>query len=182
MGAKTYKIAILGDGGVGKTSLIRAKNHQNFNDSSEMTIGVDFACLPFEENVESEKNSAFLAFDLGGQQRFHFIHDAYIKGVKAALILYDLTRFQSFDNISLWHTLLQNENPRIPIIIVGTKSDLSDAETILEFRTYWAELKENFPNSDCLVDHMFVSAKRCDGLTEIFEKLQSITLQYMVVG
>ncbi|UYP45786.1 hypothetical protein NEF87_002071 [Candidatus Lokiarchaeum ossiferum] len=176
MKTRTFKIAILGDGGVGKTSLIRAKCHKNFDDSSEMTIGVDFACVPFEENEEDEDNSAFLAFDLGGQQRFHFIHDAYIKGTKAAIILYDLSRFQTFDNITTWHKLLQNENPRIPIIIAGTKADLVESDTILEFQSYWEEIKSQFLNNDCFIDHLFVSAKSGKGLNELFEKLQIVTL------
>ncbi len=176
MGTRTYKIAILGDGGVGKTSLIRAKCHQDFDATSNMTIGIDFACVPFEETAECEDNSAFLAFDLGGQQRFHFIHDAYIKGIKAALILYDLTRFQSFDNIPNWHSLLQKENPRIPIILAGTKSDLVDTQTIQEFQDYWTEIKGDFPNSDCFINHLIVSAKNQEGIKQLFEKLQKITL------
>ena len=181
MKTRTFKIAILGDGGVGKTSLIRAKCHQNFDDASEMTIGVDFACVPFDEREECDDNSAFLAFDLGGQQRFHFIHDAYIKGTKAAIILYDLSRFQTFDNISIWHKLLQNENPRIPIIIAGTKADLVENDTMLEFKSYWDEIRPDFPNSDCFIDHMMVSAKSCKGLSELFEKLQTVTLKSLLV-
>ena len=99
-----YKIAILGDGASGKTSLIRAKMKGEFTEDSKITIGVDIQCIPFEYHTQEiddgNQSEVLLTMDLGGQKRFHFIHDAYIKGIKGAIILYDLTRVTSFLNLS----------------------------------------------------------------------------------
>ena len=90
------KLAIVGDGGVGKSSLIHAKKEHNFLSEAIRTGGVDIECIPFEYHNIEGKQSQFLAIDLGGQERFHFIHDVYIKGIKAAIIIYDLSRYPTF--------------------------------------------------------------------------------------
>ena len=93
------KIVIAGDGGTGKSTLIAAKNTGEFNYASNITIGVDFACLNLEFNNEV---FPFLIYDLGVQQRFQFLHDTYITGSKGAIVMYDLTRRKTFENIRKW--------------------------------------------------------------------------------
>ncbi len=158
MRKSVFKIAILGDGGVGKSSLIKAKSEGIFNDKSKITIGVDIQCIPFEVSREKE-DQHLMVVDLGGQPRFHFIHDAYITGIKGAIILYDLNRFRTFLNLSRWFKLIKNENPSILIFLVGNKSDLISEQKKQFYLENWASLKTNIPNANKVVSHLFVSSK-----------------------
>ncbi len=167
--SKMFKIALFGEGGVGKSTLLAAKCHQTFNAASKMTIGIDFACVPIED--DPDQPSTLLAFDLGGQERFQFIHDSYIAGIKGALILYDLTRFKSFDNIDKWNSLILKENPETPIVLVGAKKDLVDPDILDQYLQQFEEKRVEFPNSAKFLDHLFVSSKNYDGIEEVFMKI-----------
>ncbi|MHA1672402.1 MAG: Rab family GTPase [Promethearchaeota archaeon] len=167
--SKMFKIALLGEGGVGKSTLLAAKCNQTFNASSKMTIGIDFACVPIED--DPDQPSALLAFDLGGQERFQFIHDSYISGIKVAIIIYDLTRFKSFDNIDKWNDLIMEENPNIPILLVGAKKDLVDSKILDHYLLQFEEKRAEFPNSAKFLDHLFVSSKTFEGIEEVFVKI-----------
>ena len=130
---KAIKIAILGDGASGKSSLLRARQHLEFDMYSKLTIGVEVACLPLDYFEDKIDETALLAFDLGGQKRFHFIHDAYLRGIRAAVILYDVARYTTFLNLEKWVKLALAENPNIPLFIVGNKIDMLGEEVLIEY-------------------------------------------------
>ena len=174
-------MAILGDGGVGKSSLLRAKTENHFSEESKITIGVDVACIPFEYKQVDDMDSTFLAVDLGGQQRFHFIHDAYLKGVKSAIIVYDLTRYRTFLNLSHWSQLVFDENPMIPVFIVGTKMDLVSQEERLKFEDEYNQMKATLPNHSNIIGQFFVSSKNQDGIAELFKKAEEMMKYYYPV-
>ncbi len=141
------------------------------------------ACIPFEYKKvdESDPDSTFLAIDLGGQDRFHFIHDAYLKGIKSAIIVYDLTRYRSFLNLDHWSQLIFDENPMVPVFIVGTKKDLVSSEEIQKFEDQFAQIKDTFPNASNLIGHYFVSSKTREGLEELFNKCEEMMKYYYSV-
>lgn len=163
-----YKIVLAGDGGVGKSTLLATKSSGKFSYCSKITVGIDFACLLVENDPTS---LSFLVYDLGGQKRFHFLHDAYLKGTKGAIILYDVTRSRTFDNILHWIALIQNENSEIPIILVGAKIDLVQPEDIQNYQNKWEKLKSSVPGSSLVKAHLFISSKNLIGIDEIFCKL-----------
>ncbi|MHA1520222.1 MAG: Rab family GTPase [Promethearchaeota archaeon] len=171
-----YKIAIVGDGGVGKSSLLEAKHSQTFDTRKEITIGVDFKLIPLNNMGEEKKPSSFLAMDLGGQERFQFMHDSYIKGIKAALIMYDVTRYKSFYNIGRWYDLIQHENNNIPVLIIGNKIDLIDSEQQEESRDDLDELIKDIPNNENVFGPFFTSAKDMKGIEEIFAICEEMIL------
>ncbi|WP_457556427.1 GTP-binding protein [Candidatus Harpocratesius sp.] len=121
---QTYKIAIVGDGGVGKSSLLDAKKSRNFISDKAITIGVDFDFIPIEKSKPEDGKAQFLVMDLGGQARFHFVHDLYIQGIKGAIVLFDVSRFKTFQNLKKWISLITKENSQIPILLIGNKCDL----------------------------------------------------------
>lgn len=170
------KIGILGDGGVGKSALLHVKTTGIFDPASAMTIGVNFACVPFEEE---QKKGIFLTFDLGGQKRFQFIHDSYIKGIKMAVIMYDLTRYSTFENIPHWIKLALDENEEIPVIFVGSKKDLVSEEHIEN--SYIAELPNILERVDREINvrgHFFISSKTSEGIEQFFSELIKIGKAY----
>ncbi len=169
---KAIKIAILGDGASGKTSLLRARQHEKFDMYSKLTIGVEVACLPLEFCEDKIDETALLAFDLGGQERFHFIHDAYIKGIRAAIILYDVTRYTTFLNLKKWVVLALAENPNIALFIVGNKVDAVGKEDLKIFKDEWAKTFEIIKQKDMIKRHYFVSSKTSEWLEELFKDIE----------
>ena len=163
-----YKIVLAGDGGVGKSTLLATKTSGKFSYCSKITIGIDFTCF-FIENCA--KSLSFLIYDLGGQQRFHFLHNAYLKGTKGAIILYDSTRVKTFENVPHWIDLMLNENAEMPIILVGAKIDLVQPEDIQSYHVKWEKLKQVLPGFDNIKAHIFISSKDLIGVDDLFVKL-----------
>ncbi|MHA1585427.1 MAG: Rab family GTPase [Promethearchaeota archaeon] len=167
------KIILAGDGGTGKSTLIATKNTGHFSYASAITIGVDFACLdiPSEKQI---KKSTFLIYDLGGQKRFQFLHDSYIIGAKGAILLYDLTRESTFDHLRDWIQLLLKENPKMPIILAGSKRDLANPEDLTYYRQKLLKLSRSLSLTKNIQAHMFISSKTLEGVDEIFQKFSEI--------
>ena len=165
---KICKITIAGDGGSGKSTMIATKNTEKFQIGASITIGVDFACFPMTiDNI----SFTFLIFDLGGQKRFQFMHDSYIIGTKGAVILYDLSRPASFESIPKWISLMESEDPSMPIIIAGSKKDLVQPEDLLYFSKKWEEIKRKFPKFARILDHVFISSKDYQSIENLFSTL-----------
>ena len=162
-----YKIAIVGDGGVGKSSILEAKKNKTFCEDRPITIGVDFKIIPLEQKDENGQAQQFLTMDLGGQDRFQFIHGEYIKGIKGAIILFDVSRIRTFDNIRKWHSLVRDENTEIPILIVGNKVDLVETSNVDLFKNDLDELIKDLPGNN-IYGYFFTSAKDCQGIKETF--------------
>ena len=162
------KVSIAGDGGCGKTTLLATKNTGHFQGNSNLTIGVDFACM---ELSQKDISIPVLIYDLGGQPRFQFLHDTYILGTKAGIILYDLTRSKTFDHVPKWLSLLFNENPQMPIILVGSKRDLVQPEDLIQFRKRWNQIESQIEGGNNVVDHVFISSQSFEGINVLFERL-----------
>ena len=165
---KIFKICLAGDGGTGKTTLIATKKANLFQGTASITIGVDFACFPM--HIEDHELT-FLIFDLGGQSRFQFMHESYVIGTKAALILYDLTRPRTFDHIPHWISLFKADLTSFPILIAGTKMDLVQPADLRYFLRKWQEYYMSFPQKANLLYHGFISSKNYVGVDEIFHAL-----------
>lgn len=173
------KIAILGDGASGKTSLIRARKQEEFTEDSSITIGVDVQCLPFEYKQIQQKNATFLAVDLGGQKRFHFIHDSFLPGIKMAMIMYDLSRYTTFHNIPKWYQLVQKENSDIPVCVIGSKLDLVSEERRALYQEEFQAMKCQLPSHENIFGHFFISSKTRQGINHLFMSCEKIMKLYM---
>src|SRR6056297_564511 len=172
--SKSVKIVLAGDAGVGKSTLISTKKKGKFDCTSKITLGVDFNVV----NFANSEYPQLLVFDLGGQSRFQFLHDSYIRGASAAIILYDLTRERSFENLSKWFKMLKKECGDIPVIVAGTKMDLCQPEDMMYYKTKWKKFFALEKDGLCrsVLNHMIISSKEYMGVDEIFMKIaQKIT-------
>ena len=170
-----YKTILAGDGGVGKTSLLKTKLAGKFTPEEKLTIGIDFDCY----SVSSDpKDVSILVYDLGGQERFQFIHKAFILGAKAAIVLYDSSRISTLYHLPSWISLLQTEYPSIPILVVGSKKDIVDAEMLEMNLKEWNVLKETLPKSANIIDHLTISAKNKSECDQVFDKIQKIAVKW----
>lgn len=101
-----FKIVLLGDSGVGKSNLLARFARNEFFANSKSTIGVEFQTQKMEINGKEVKAQIW---DTAGQERFRAVTSAYYRGAVGALLVYDITRRQTFDSISRWLHELHSE-------------------------------------------------------------------------
>jgi len=131
------KIIVVGEGGVGKTTLLHRSIDDEFLDSTEMTIGSDFFVKKGDNSNEGqEKQPYMLIWDFAGQERFRFILKDYLRGTKGVILCFDLTKSRTLRKLYGWIDLLKeggiwgNQNGSIwgnevKFFLVGTKNDLA---------------------------------------------------------
>ncbi len=120
------KLNVIGDGSVGKTTLLHRYVKREFIDTAKMTIGVEF--LTKQVEIEDVKCQLTL-WDVSGQERFFFMIDKYLRGSSGALLLFDITNMKSFVNISKWVNVIRDKNPShddLPILLIAAKVDLEE--------------------------------------------------------
>lgn len=122
-----YKVIVLGDGAVGKTSLVQRFTKDNFQQSYKQTIGLDFFArrISLPENVHANLQ----IWDIGGQQLGSAMLDTYLAGSHAILLVYDITNFQSFRDLEDWLYFVKqtfSKAPKMPYVgLIGNKMDLT---------------------------------------------------------
>jgi small GTP-binding protein len=119
------KIVLIGDGGVGKTAIRERYLGKGFKAQYLLTIGADFAMR--DDNVNG-KSIRYQIWDLAGQQRFDAVREVYYKGCVGALLVYDVTRPDSYFNTPKWINELWTNNGRgrVPIVVVANKIDMRE--------------------------------------------------------
>ena len=123
-----FKYIIIGDAAVGKSNLLLRYAHGQFKPEYQLTIGVEFGA----KNVQiNNKIYRIQIWDTVGQENFRSITRAYYKNSVCALIVYDISSRDSFNNVSTWVDDCKNQSPKtIFMVLVGNKSDLSDRRQV----------------------------------------------------
>lgn len=129
-----FKIAICGASAVGKTCLFNRYCFNSFNFDTSPTIGINFHSvylkINFKDKADDLKENYIVnsIFDFGGQERFVPLIPKFIEGANGALLVFDSVNFSSFDQLDFWYEQLKKNavSSDIPIILVGSKSDLLD--------------------------------------------------------
>ncbi|KAG2681667.1 hypothetical protein I3760_11G154600 [Carya illinoinensis] len=117
-----FKVVLIGDSGVGKSNLLSRFTKNEFNLESKSTIGVEFATRTL--NVDGKVIKAQI-WDTAGQERYRAITSAYYRGAVGALLVYDITRHATFENVDRWLKELRGHtDSSIVVMLVGNKSDL----------------------------------------------------------
>ncbi len=119
---------VAGEGGVGKTTLLRKYVSGTFSTDTHMTIGIEFHM----KYVQCSKGNYVLQlWDLGGQPQFRFMLSSYCLGARGALLMFDLTRMSSLDNLQEWTAdVLRKNIPALPILLCGTKVDVIREQSV----------------------------------------------------
>lgn len=160
-----YKVILLGDGATGKTSIAMRFTDDHFAQQYKQTIGLDFfikrLVLPGEVNV------ALQIWDIGGQTIGGKMIGNYIYGAQAVLLCYDITNYQSFQNLEDWYRLVQNTfrgDPLPRVTLIGNKTDLNHLRTVkVEKHNQFADENEMFA--------CFMSAKTGDNVSQCFYRV-----------
>ncbi|VDN09322.1 unnamed protein product [Dibothriocephalus latus] len=123
-----FKIVLIGDSGVGKSNLLSRFTRNEFNLESKTTIGVEFATRSI--NVDGKIIKAQI-WDTAGQERYRAITSAYYRGAVGALLVYDISRYQTYENVEAWlRELRDHADSNIVTMLVGNKCDLRHLRTV----------------------------------------------------
>lgn len=167
---KQYKIAILGDTGCGKTSILNRYSNNKFENTSA-TIGIDYSVKKWVYNnkhLDINQDITFQLWDTAGQEKYMAITDNYLRDVDGILIVFDITRPQTVDNIQFWLNKALEFNCYI-INIIGNKLDLFkeyDLDNI-----YKTNLKLKSTIEEYELGLFLTSAKSDINITNIFNDL-----------
>ena len=156
-----YKIIFLGDQGTGKSCILNRFVEDKFDDNYQATIGLDFQ----SKNVKIDNQDVhLLLYDTAGQEKFRSLIPMYTRDANIIILVYDITRKESFNHIPDWINGLTNVNfDNVIFALVGNKIDLDDKrEVSKEEGIKLAEEKK------CIFEE--VSAKTAENFSELFYK------------
>ncbi|KAF6999910.1 hypothetical protein CFC21_015883 [Triticum aestivum] len=123
-----FKIVLLGDSSVGKSNLLARFARNEFFPNSKSTIGVEFQT---QKLVIDGKEIKAQIWDTAGQERFRAVTSAYYRGAVGALLVYDITRRQTFDSVGRWlNELHAHSDMNVVTILIGNKTDLKHAREV----------------------------------------------------
>ncbi len=123
-----FKYIIIGDAAVGKSNLLLRYAHGQFKQEYQLTIGVEFGAKNIQLN---DKIYRIQIWDTAGQENFRSITRAYYKNSVCALVVYDISNKDSFNNVSSWVEDCRNQSPKtIFMVLVGNKCDLDDKRQV----------------------------------------------------
>ncbi|MCK4370959.1 MAG: GTP-binding protein [Candidatus Lokiarchaeota archaeon] len=129
-----FKIIVIGDPAVGKTSLLTNFCGDKFNYEYIPTVGVNITKEPITTKDDMGKDITvnLMIWDIAGQPQFYMLHRPYFNGADGMMLVYDITRSSSFSNINnWWSTSIKYGLSAIPRILIGNKIDLQDDRKII---------------------------------------------------
>lgn len=127
-----YKVIVIGDPAIGKTSLIRKFVKNQFEKDYLPTVGVSISKESIEMEIEGKKVIInLLLWDLAGQPQFYLLHKVYYNGANGVILGFDLTRTHTYSNLKNWHKeLVKDGLIDLPMVLVGNKSDLKEERKV----------------------------------------------------
>ena len=176
------KIVLAGDGGVGKTALRERYLGRGFQSKYMMTIGADFA---LKEAAVDTRSIKFQIWDLAGQQRFNAVRSVYYLGCLGALLMFDVTRKESFEACANWIKEIWTNNGKgvIPVVLLGNKADLRDQHpdsiSAEMAKRYTVKLSEQTKAHGFDIHYMDTSAKTGLNVAQSFEELGRVYFAYV---
>jgi small GTP-binding protein len=169
----TFKIVVVGSSGVGKSAIVQRLVEGTFREESTSTVGVEFK--PFIIQVD-DQNVKLQIWDTAGQERFRSVSRAYFRNAVGGVLVYDITKETSFDDLSNWlHDLQQLCNPNAFILLVGNKNDRE------EERQVGSRQAQDFAEKHKL-DYLETSAKTGHNVTETFTRMAFTIAKRVATG
>ncbi|GMH81101.1 hypothetical protein TrST_g8670 [Triparma strigata] len=169
------KIIILGDSGVGKTSLMNQYVSKRFTSQYKATIGADFLT---KEIMVDDKLVTLQIWDTAGQERFQSLGVAFYRGADACMLTYDITNPKSFDSLDSWRQefLVQagpSDEDNFPFVVLGNKVDKEAERRVGKSKAaQWCKSK----GGDAPVPHMQTSAKEAVQVEAAFLEAAKLAL------
>ncbi|KAH0620095.1 hypothetical protein JD844_014691 [Phrynosoma platyrhinos] len=155
-------VVLIGDSGVGKSNLLSRFTRNEFNLESKSTIGVEFATRSIQVDGKTIKAQIW---DTAGQERYRAITSAYYRGAVGALLVYDIAKHLTYENVERWlKELRDHADSNIVIMLVGNKSDLRHLRAV---PTDEARAHLSDPADTTNTDQLFLFPTEKNGLSFI---------------
>ncbi|MHA1213527.1 MAG: Rab family GTPase [Candidatus Heimdallarchaeota archaeon] len=163
--ATFFKVVVLGDGGIGKTSICNYLTTGEFFGSYKLSIGADF----FSKKLVVDGEDVTLQIcDIGGQDQFAEISNIFTKGAHGAILCYDTTRRDTVDSLERWIGKLEDTD--IPKVLVSTKNDVEDLREVLDEEGVEIAQRYKIPF------YIQTTSLKGVGITETFEAICKLML------
>ncbi|XP_057655020.1 ras-related protein Rab-2A isoform X1 [Diorhabda carinulata] len=169
--AYLFKYIIIGDTGVGKSCLLLQFTDKRFQPVHDLTIGVEFGARMI--TIDS-KQIKLQIWDTAGQEAFRSITRSYYRGAAGALLVYDITRRETFNHLTTWlDDARQHSNSNMVIMLIGNKSDLESRREVMKeegeafAREHGLVFMETSAKTAANVEEAFINTAK-----EIYEKIQ----------
>jgi Ras-related protein Rab-7A len=163
------KVIILGDSGVGKTSLMNQYVQKKFDNRYKATIGAEF--LSKEINIDGQDVKVQI-WDTAGQERFQSLGSAFYRGADACILVFDVTSMESFSHLTSWMEEFNIQAGKRDCVLIGNKVDLSDKRSVTS-RTAQAWCQKH----DEGIKYFETSAKDNSGVEEAFLAVAAAALK-----
>ena len=161
-----FKIVVIGDGAVGKTSLIKKFTKGTFEKDYVKTIGAQFSKYNQEINGDIIR---LIFWDIAGQDDFNFLHPLFYKESKAAIIVYSLEENElgrdSFIHIKNWHEVVEKHCGNIPVVLFANKVDLVNENNLNNTKI------QKLVNEYSFLKYFITSAKTGQGVINAFNAI-----------
>ncbi|XP_054815181.1 ras-related protein RABA1f [Prosopis cineraria] len=162
-----FKVVLIGDSGVGKSNLLSRFTRNEFSLESKSTIGVEFATRSISVDDKMVKAQIW---DTAGQERYRAITSAYYRGAVGALLVYDITRHVTFENVERWlKELRDHTDSNVVVMLVGNKADLRHLRAVsTEDAKSFAEKENTFFMETSALESVNVENAFTEVLTQIY--------------
>jgi len=167
------KVIILGDSGVGKTSLMNQYVNKKFSNQYRATIGADFLT---KEVMVDDRLVTLQIWDTAGQERFQSLGVAFYRGADCCVLVFDVNVAKTFDNLDSWRDefLIQaapRDPDRFPFVVIGNKIDMENTRVVSTKRLQqWCQSKGDIPFFE-------TSAKEAINVEQAFQTIAKNALQ-----
>lgn len=158
------KMAVIGQSGVGKSSLVKRIVQNKFVDSIDSTIGAAFSCVTY-------KGIKYQIWDTAGQERYQALIPMYLRNAKVILVIYDVTSQDSVNKVKQqWIPFIEKNSENHHVVLIGNKCDMikadfSDSPTIQDADTIAKEYS---------LPHIITSAKDNINISNVLDKVEEI--------
>ncbi|MFW9824542.1 MAG: Rab family GTPase [Candidatus Thorarchaeota archaeon] len=167
-----FKITIIGDAAVGKTSLIKRYTTDSFEKDYISTLGMQFSS--YNETIEGEIVELLL-WDLAGQESFSTLRDRFYTGSSGAIVVFSLApeELETYSHVTKWMSDVREACGNIPIMLFGNKADLVDQNALMkspDYTTSDVHVKK-FAQDHKIIDYYKTSALTGQDVKKAFQAL-----------
>jgi internalin A len=169
----TSKLLVVGEGGVGKTSLVKALNRRPFDPDEPSTHGLQILDLPLRHPTRSDIEMALSAWDFGGQEIYHATHQFFLTDRSLFLLLWNSRLGWEQGRLRYWLDIIKARAPESPIVLVATHTHGRPVDLPL------ADLRQEYP---MIVDSLVVDNQAGDGVEDLRVRLAEVAADLPLMG
>lgn len=160
-----YKVCVIGNGGVGKSSAVRQFSEGVFTEDYQVTVGVQHSSQSVViDTPEGQTEVKMIVWDLGGQDKFKYVRPMFYRAARGLVLMFDITDTNSFEGLPKWIKEAEtNIGCSVPIVLVANKTDLPGPQIGVDEIQRYADFIG--------ADYVLSSVKNGENVENIFEKL-----------